>query len=151
MGQLRLSLSLAILTTYLVFLASCARPPQESASSQEASNSARVAAIPAADTAKYRTMKDMRAWRNPYLIIRADGVGVLDSANHVQRLIKPEELPQTLAQLPASSWPYGRVVAVAENAMTVSADDKIKMRKNRALVAGTLESMQVLITWVPSA
>jgi hypothetical protein len=32
-----------------------------------------------------------------------------------------------------------------------SADDSVKIRQNRALVAGTLESMHVLIHWIPSA
>jgi hypothetical protein len=32
-----------------------------------------------------------------------------------------------------------------------SANDDVKIRANRAIVAGTLESMHVLINWVPSA
>ena len=93
----------------------------------------------------------MRSWQNPYLIVRTDGIGVLDAANHEQRVIKPDELPQVLAQLPASSWPYGRVVAVAEVGVAGSEDERVLLRKNRALVAGTLQSMQVLINWVPSS
>jgi hypothetical protein len=97
-------------------------------------------------------MKDMKGWRNPYLIVAAEGVALLDPDNHEEHLLKPEELAPALAQLPASAWPYGRVVAVAENGQRASvADDAVKVRKNRALVAGTLESMHVLINWVPSA
>ena len=87
---------------------------------------------------------------NELLVFRKDGVELLDVANSEQRLMKPEDLIQALAQLPASAWPYGRVVAVTQNGLTSPGDD-VLIRKNRALVAGTLESMHVLINWVPSA
>jgi hypothetical protein len=56
-----------------------------------------------------------------------------------------------LGNLPPTAWPYGRVVAVTENGVRGSADDSVKIRQNRALVAGTLESMHVLINWIPPA
>jgi len=56
-----------------------------------------------------------------------------------------------LGNLPPAAWPYGRVVAVTENGLRGSADDRVKIRQSRALVAGTLESMRVLINWIPSA
>ena len=96
-------------------------------------------------------MVDMKGWRNPYLIIRADGVALLDPENHLERILKPGELTQALGNLPPAAWPYGRVVAVTENGVRGSADDSVKIRQNRALVAGTLESMHVLINWIPSA
>ena len=43
------------------------------------------------------------------------------------------------------------VVAVTENGLRGSPDDDVKIRQNRALVAGTLESMHVHINWVPAA
>ncbi len=95
-------------------------------------------------------MVDMKGWRNPYLIIRADGVALLDPDNHLERILKPGELTQALGNLPPAAWPYGRVVAVTENGVRGSADDSVKIRQNRALVAGTLESMHVLINWIPS-
>jgi hypothetical protein len=46
--------------------------------------------------------------------------------------------------------PYGRIVAIAEAAPSNdSEDERTVIRKNRAIVAGTLQSMQVLIHWVP--
>jgi hypothetical protein len=96
-------------------------------------------------------MRDMKAWRNPYLIIRVDGVGLLDVSNNEQQIVDPDKLPEALARLPASAWPYGRVVAIQELSASASDGDKAKLRKNRALVAGALESMQVVINWVPSA
>ena len=44
------------------------------------------------------------------------------------------------------------MVAVSEGGVRSStAEDDVKIRTNRALVAGTLESMHVLINWIPSA
>jgi hypothetical protein len=128
---------------------SCSRPPQiadQAATSPEA----RIQQIPPADPQKYAGTRATKEWQNPYLIIKADGVALLDVANHEEHLLKPEELSQALAKLPASAWPYGRVVAATENSVRAPGDD-VLIRKNRGIVAGTLESMHVLINWVPSA
>lgn len=92
----------------------------------------------------------MKGWRNPYLIVDKAGVSLLDMSNHERRPLKPEELLAALAGLPASAWPYGRVVAVQENGVGSSEADKVAIRRNRAILAGTLESAHVLINWVPS-
>lgn len=142
-------LRLSILAVSLAPLASCAKPPQapeEAAASPEA----RIHQIPPANPQKYTGLRDLKAWRNPYLVVRIDGVGLLDVSNNEQQIVNPDKLSEALAKLPASAWPYGRVVAVQETDADSSAEDKVKLRKNRALVAGTLESMQVLINWVPS-
>jgi hypothetical protein len=144
------SLRLGAVAVLVALLASCAKPPrapEESAASPEA----RLQQIPPADPQKYAGLRDMKAWRNPYLIIRIDGVGLFDPANNEQHLLKPDELPNVLSALPASAWPYGRVVAVAENSPTSSEDQKVAIRRNKGIVAGTLESMHILINWVPSA
>jgi hypothetical protein len=93
----------------------------------------------------------MKAWRNPYLIVRVDGVALLDATNNEQQIVDPDKLAEALARLPASAWPYGRVVAIQEIGAAGSDEDRAKLRKNRALAAGALESMHVLINWVPSA
>ncbi len=134
----------------VVNLASCSASKEPDGAALEAAAAARIQTIPAAKPEMYRNMRDMRAWRNPYLIVRKDGIGMLDVGNNEQRLLKPEELLPALAQLPSSAWPYGRVVAVTENGVGAPGDD-VQIRRNRALVAGTLESMHVLINWVPSA
>jgi hypothetical protein len=95
-------------------------------------------------------MIDKKGWRNPYLIIKTGGVALLDPDNHEERLLKPEELTQALGNLPPSAWPYGRVVAVTENSVRAPGDG-VLIRKNRALVAGTLESLHVLMNWIPPA
>lgn len=140
-----------LIAAAVVVLASCSAPESPDPDALEASAAARILAIPPATPEKYRGMVDMKGWRNPYLIIRADGVALLDPDNHLERILKPGELTQALGNLPPTAWPYGRVVAVTENGVRGSADDSVKIRQNRALVAGTLESMHVLINWIPSA
>ena len=112
----------------------------------------RIEALPPADAQKVSAARDMKNWKNPYLIVRVDGVGLLDPANNEQKILTLDQLLPALGELPTSAWPYGRVVAVAESAPTTSSEaDKAQLRKNRALVAGTLESLHVVINWVPSA
>jgi hypothetical protein len=145
-------LLLSVMAASLATLASCAKPPSaptEAAAS--VSPEARIQLIPPADPQKYAALKDMKAWRNPYLIVRLDGVGLLDVSNNEQQIVDPDKLPEALAKLPASAWPYGRVVAIQEISANASDQDHATLRKNRALVAGSLEGMHVEINWVPSS
>ncbi|MGH9504028.1 MAG: hypothetical protein ACRD20_14345 [Terriglobales bacterium] len=130
-------------------LASCTSTPKApDPAALEAGAYARIQAIPAADSKKYGEVENYKTWQNPYLIIRKDGVGLLDVANHEERWIKLEELPAALADLPAAAWPYGRVVAVTENGIRTSGDN-VLIRKNRGIVLGTLESMHILVSIGP--
>ena len=129
-------------------LASCSDAPKAPGGGPESSAEARIQAIPAADAAKYSHAPNYKTWRNPYLIIRSDGVALLDLQNNEEHIFKPEELAETLAKLPPSAWPYGRVVAVAESAKRTAGDD-VLIRKNRGIVLGTLESMHVVVSIGP--
>lgn len=142
--------SLIALALSLAFVTACAKPPSAPEDTAAANPQARILQIPPADSQKYTGIRDMKAWRNPYLIIKVEGVGLLDVANNEQQIVDPDKLSEALARLPASAWPYGRVVAIQEINASSSEEEKAKLRKNRALVAGSLESMQVLINWVPS-
>jgi hypothetical protein len=108
-------------------------------------------ALPQADPAQYDGMQDMKKWRNPYLIVRADGVALYDSADSAEILLKTDEVLPALARLPASNWPYGRVVAAAEIGVRASEQEGIAIRRNKGIVGGLLESAHVAIRWVPSA
>lgn len=93
----------------------------------------------------------MRNWRNPYLIVRTDGVALLDPADSAEILLKSDEVLAALARLPASAWPYGRVVAVSESGPRSSEQDGVAIRRNKGIVGGILEAAHVAIDWVPSA
>lgn len=107
--------------------------------------------IPAADAAKYQRVRDMKNWRNPYLVIRADGVGLLDTADNAEIVLKPEELLAALARLPASAWPYGRIIAVAESGVRSSEQDRVAIRRNKGITGGILQGAHLEVDWVPSA
>jgi hypothetical protein len=108
-------------------------------------------AIPAADSAKYEHNRDMKNWRNPYLIVRADGVALFDVADNAEIILKPDELLPALAKLPTSNWPYGRVVAAAEARVKgASEQDKIAIRRNKGIVGGLLQGAHIVVDWVPS-
>jgi len=107
-------------------------------------------AIPPADASRYERIQDMKNWRNPYLIVRTDGMALLDSADSAEIILKPDELLPALARLPASNWPYGRVVAAAENGARSSEQDGVAIRRNRGIVGGMLAGAHVAIKWVPA-
>jgi len=110
---------------------------------------AQLQAIPAADPAQFGRIHDMKNWRNPYLIVRPDGVALLDAADSAEIRLKPDELLPALAALPASNWPYGRVVA-AEDSAHASEQDGVAIRRIRGIVGGMLEGAHVAVKWVPA-
>jgi hypothetical protein len=133
----------------LVASAVACSPPQEKTPAPDPV--ALLQAVPQADPGKYERIVDMRNWRNPYLVLRTDGVALLDSADSAEILLKPDEVLAALARLPASAWPYGRVVAISETGVRSSEQDGIAIRRNKGIVGGILEGAHVAIDWVPSA
>lgn len=110
-----------------------------------------VAALPAADPAQYDRVQDMKNWKNPYLILRVNGVDFYDAADNAEIHLKPEEVVPELAKLPASAWPYGRVVAVAETAPPSAEQDAIAMRRMKGIVGGILQGAKCDVKWVPTS
>jgi hypothetical protein len=131
----------------LLILAGCSRRPEPQAPDPQTV----LQAIPPADSAKYQHIQDMKKWRNPYLIVRADGVVLFDSADSAEILVKPEDLLPALARLPASYWPYGRVVAAQENGVRGSEQDGVAIRRNKGIVGGLLQGAHIAVEWVPAA
>jgi hypothetical protein len=127
-------------------LAACSRPnappPPDAATLLQA--------IAAADPAKYPSPQVRAHWSNPYLVIRPDAVGLLTGiAANEEQILKPEEVLNALARLPASAWPYGRAVAIlVEQKPASSEPDKIALRRNRGIVAGDLQGAHVAINWI---
>ncbi|HZQ23132.1 MAG TPA: hypothetical protein VFA89_10050 [Terriglobales bacterium] len=125
---------------------SCTAPPRASGGVQ-LSAEARIQAIPPADPAKAGSAK-VNNWQNPYLAIRENGIALVDFGNNEERILKGDQVLDALAALPSSAWPYGRVVAVEETDRGTP-EQRVEVRRNRAVVAGTLESAHVLIHWIP--
>lgn len=136
------------LLAFVCVLAACTTQPAPQAPDAQAV----LQQIPPADSTKYQRVRDMKNWRNPYLIIRADGVALLDVEDSAEIVLKPEELLPALAKLPASNWPYGRVVAAAEaGVQSGSEQDKVAIRRNKGIVGGLLQGAHIAVDWVPSA
>lgn len=92
----------------------------------------------------------MGEWKNPYFVVRDDGIGFVDLSNHEVHILTPEQIPAELVSLPSSAWPYGRVVLVTEAAPKIPTDQaKAEVRKNRGLLAGTLKELDVRIQEAP--
>jgi len=128
-------------------LVACSKPPQPVPTETRVSG---LDSIPPPDPLKYPILSNMSGWKNPYLIVRDDGIGFLDLANREIHLLKPEEVQAELVALPSSAWPYGRVVLVTQ-ALPKAPSEQMKadVRKNRALLLGTLKELDVQCREVP--
>ena len=143
---------ISVLATIAVLFSACSRPSQiATKSASETSSEVRIQEIPPADPEKFSGSRDTKAWRNPYLMLKKDGIWLVDLANNEEHLVKSDQVLDALADLPATAWPYGRVVAVQEIGSAGSEEDKVALRRNRAILAGTLENAKVLINWLPPA
>ncbi len=133
----------------LVFLAAILTGCNSQPESQGPTPQSALQAIPAPDSAKYDSIRDMKNWRNPYLIVRADGVALFDVADSAEIVLKPNDLLPELAKLPASNWPYGRVVAATESTRG-SEQDAVAIRKNKGILGGLLQGAHIDVKWVPA-
>ncbi|MFY9561631.1 MAG: hypothetical protein WAQ52_15465 [Terriglobales bacterium] len=126
-------------------LVACSKPeapaPQTSAEAQQPTGLER---IPDPDPAKYPKFHDLAQWRNPQLVVREDGIGLVDLENHEVHILKPEQVPAELVSLPETAWPYGRVVLVSQTAPKDNSEQtKARLREIRGLLMGTLKELQV--------
>jgi hypothetical protein len=55
-----------------------------------------------------------------------------------------------LAKLPASNWPYGRVVAATETNSRNSDQDAVAIRRNKGIIGGMLQGAHIAVKWVPA-
>jgi hypothetical protein len=135
----------------LGLLAACSKPespaPQLSSETRQPTGLER---IPEPDPSQYPKFHDMTGWKNPQLVVREDGIGLVDLANREVHILKLEQVPAELVALPETAWPYGRVVLVSQAVSSdASEQTKIRLRENRGLLVGTLKELQVQIREAP--
>jgi hypothetical protein len=139
--------------TLLGALVACSKPPQTAPAETQAVETPQptgLERIPAPDPTKYPPFHNMTDWKNPYLVVREDGIGFVDLSNREVHILKPEEIPAELVALPSSAWPYGRVVLIAQAVPKDPSDQtKVELRKNRALLLGTLKELDVQFREAP--
>jgi hypothetical protein len=142
-------ISRLIVTSILLgALIACSKAPQPV--TVETPQPTGLESIPEPDPAKYPRFSDMTGWKNPYLVVRDDGIGFVDLSNREIHILKPEEIPAELVSLPSSAWPYGRIVLIAQAApRNPSEQTKADLRKNRALLLGTLKELDVQFREAP--
>jgi hypothetical protein len=142
-------LGLIFITSLLLLaLAACSKPPQTEPT--DTLSPTGLESIPAPDPSKYPNFSDLTGWKNPYFVVRDDGIGFVDLSNREIHILKPEEIPAELAALPESAWPYGRVVLVSQAAPKDATEQtKADLRKNRALLLGTLKELDVQFRAAP--
>jgi hypothetical protein len=147
--QSNLSARLISVLVASVLQVACTSPPN----SPTPGAAALLQKIPASDSVHDASLREAKNWPNPYLVIRADRIGLLTGVTaNEERILKPDEVLDALAQLPPSAWPHGRVVAVlVDEKATNSEQDKIALRRNRGIVAGELQGAQVAIRWLPTS
>jgi hypothetical protein len=153
-NSVRNSASKIVTFMLLGALVACSKPPQTPAMKTlqptQTPQPTGLESIPAPDPSKYPRFSDMSAWKNPYLIVREDGIGFLDLSNREVHILKVEEIPAELVSLPSSAWPYGRVVLVAQAVPKIPTEQtKADLRKNRALLLGTLNELDVQFCEAP--
>jgi hypothetical protein len=128
------------------FLAACSKPkqPETAAAEPEPQQQTGLESVPPADASKYPGLSNLKDWQNPYLVVRDDGIGVVNLASREVRVLKPEEIPAELVSFPTSAWPYGRVVLVTHaKPKDPSENAKKELDKNHELLMGMLKELDV--------
>ena len=65
-----------------------------------------------ADRRQFVAVRDPREWKNPFLLINADGTITLITAGEQEKTIDGASLQECLLKLLPSDWPFGRVVSI---------------------------------------
>lgn len=108
-----------------------------------------TARLPSADPKKYRGIHDGKDWRNPCLIVRADGVTI--SRVNDGNPIPVKAVAAALEDLPDSAWPYGLVVAVQDYRIASSESDRSRTEANQMLLEPLLGELGVIAGFRPPA
>jgi hypothetical protein len=146
-GTVRDILQVTVTLVLLGALLGCSKPQTSTVEVRQATG---LESIPAPDPSKYPPLSKMGSWKNPYFVVREDGIGFVDLSNREIHMLSAEQIPAELVALPPSAWPYGRVVLVAQAApKNPTKETKADLRKNRALLLGTLQQLDVQVREAP--
>ncbi len=133
------------------------------------SERAELKQIPLPTKSLYVSVTDPLAWANPFIAVGPDMLTLritLADANHStygegtflrpenarrQELqLRPAELGEAVAAIPALAWPYGRVMAVAESP-AASPQDQLAVRRNIEAVIQQLNSLGIVVEEWPGS
>jgi len=105
--------------------------------------------IPNAEPAKYRQVRDGKDWKNPYLVVRRDGVEII-GVTSAEPAVPVDLVEGELERLPRSAWPYGLVVAVQDVGI-MGAGDQPRVLANREKLLAVLKRAGIAVELWPSA
>ena len=102
--------------------------------------------IPSARPRQYEAVLVAKDWRNPYLVIGPDSIELIAIGLPSRRTtVASTDLQRTLASLPVTAWPYGRVVAVQEDSIRVPERDDKPIADNLNATLAILKRLQVRV------
>jgi hypothetical protein len=94
-------------------------------------------------------VRDGVDWKNPYLIVRPDGVEILGMTPAAQT-IAVESVPAVLQKLPDAAWPYGLIVAVQDVGIVGGITDTPRIDANRTKLLKLLKELGVAVDRWPA-
>jgi hypothetical protein len=97
----------------------------------------------------YKDITDAQNWKNPFLIVGAEGVTLINS-KRLEQFLPVEDVSSALSRMPVSAWPYGLVVALQENGVRAR-DDSEKIAKNVTRLRAMLATCRIRVESWPSA
>jgi hypothetical protein len=100
--------------------------------------------IPKPDPMKFHSVRDAKEWKNPYLIVRPDGIAIIGRTPSGQA-ISVESVHAELERLPKAAWPYGLIVAVQDTSILDSQDDMKSVDAQRTKLLMLLKEMGVAV------
>jgi hypothetical protein len=106
--------------------------------------------IPKPDPNKYQVIRDGKDWRNPYLVVRPEGIEIYRITPPAQG-VPVESVLDILKHLPDSAWPYGLVVVVSDVGVLSSRKDVPRINANRSKLMKTLKRQGIAVELWPSA
>jgi hypothetical protein len=145
--------------------------PQQSRAAVEERDTDRqqIEQIPPPAKSRYLAIHTRESWGNPFLIVGKKTVtlrimypegpqsdiapgGLMHPPNARKRelVLRLSDLPEALAALPEESWPYGRVIAVEEDALAARAD-RIEVRRNVETTIQVLSDLGVVVYEWPTS
>lgn len=105
--------------------------------------------IPKPDPKKYHAVRVATDWKNPYLIVRRDGIEIV-GITAVGQSTGVDSIPGVLKGLPDSAWPYGMVVAVQDIGIRTPGDTP-RIEANRKALLTLLKKLGIAVDRWPSA
>jgi len=127
-----------------------------------------LARIPLPTKSMYVDVHEPGAWLNPFISVDAENVtlrvtmqdanpsnlgqGSLlrpDAARRQELQLRPNDLTEALIALPAGTWHYGRVIAVAESPLAAR-KDRPKVRRNVEAIIQRLNDLGIVVEEWPA-